>query len=502
MPRLLLGEELAAPTLSERYLSRLCRRSFLRLWSWPHIYRNQTWSGGSEGKEVCDLLVVFDNHVFIFSDKYCAFPNSGDVATDWSRWFKRAILKSAKQLWAAERWIRDHPDRLFLDSACTQSLPIPLPPVDQAVFHRIAVAHGSGPACQALLGGSGSLMLAPDIVGTDHFNHQAPNFLPFSIGRLSTSKGYVHVVDDFTLDTVLSTIDTAADLARYFQQKEQLILSGKLGMAAGEEELLANYLRNTDDEGQHCFQFPKSFTKVSVDEGFWDRFCKHPDRLAQIEADRVSYAWDELIDEFTKHALAGTQYFTTDASVGAHEKALRLMAREPRTQRRMLSRWLLSVLKRADTEEWSVRAVLPISPSGPHYLFLAVIPREDKTADEYRVFRRNLLQSYCMVTRLKFPEARHVVGIATEPWSCGETRSEDLIYLDGTRWTDAFAAEATTLQQELGLLKEVREFEMTEPEYPLSRDQSIGKGRNRNKSCPCGSGKKFKRCHGSQTQGA
>ena len=48
-------------TSSERYLTRLCRRSFLRLWSWPNIYRDQHWGGSALGKEVCDLLVVFGN---------------------------------------------------------------------------------------------------------------------------------------------------------------------------------------------------------------------------------------------------------------------------------------------------------------------------------------------------------------------------------------------------------------------------------------------------------
>ncbi len=487
---------MATPTKSERYLSRLCRHSFLRFWSWPHIYRDQRWGKGSEGKEVCDLLVVFDNHVFIFSDKYCAFPNTGDIATDWSRWFKSAIWKSAKQVWGAERWIKDYPERLFLDSACTEPFPIPLPPIDQAVFHRIVVAHGSGPRCHALLGGSGSLMLAPDVVSTDHYEREATNFGPFTIGRLSVTKGYVHVVDDFTLDIILRTIDTAPDLARYFQRKEQLILSGKLGMAAGEEELLAHYLQHTDDEGSHCFQFPKSATKVFVNEGFWDDFCKHPDRLAQIEADNVSYAWDKLIDEFTKHVLEGTQYFKTEATVADHESALRLMAREPRTRRRMLAKFLLGVLKMGDTEERSARVVISSLPGDPHYLFLAFRPREDKVYDEYRRVRRNLLEAYCMVTRLKFPEARDVVGIATEPWSWQQTRSADLIYLDGTRWTIETATEARRLQNDLGLLQEVRQFEGIEPEYPRSRDESMWKGHNRNKTCPCGSGKKFKKCHG------
>src|SRR5215211_3226287 len=89
-------------THAERYLKRLCDRSFLSLWSYPSIYRDQGNPGKKgAGKEVCDLLVVFENHVIIFSDKDCEFPGSGDLDLDWSRWFRRAITASAKQLWGA-----------------------------------------------------------------------------------------------------------------------------------------------------------------------------------------------------------------------------------------------------------------------------------------------------------------------------------------------------------------------------------------------------------------
>src|SRR5437867_3400742 len=86
-------------TASERYLARLCRQSFLRLWSWPNLFRDQRAGPQAQGKEVCDLLVVFDRHVFLFSDKYCAFPATGNVQTDWSRWFRRAVWEGAKQIW-------------------------------------------------------------------------------------------------------------------------------------------------------------------------------------------------------------------------------------------------------------------------------------------------------------------------------------------------------------------------------------------------------------------
>ena len=82
-------------TPAERYLSRLCEQTFLSLWSYPGIYRDQGNTRGGDGKEVCDLLVVFGNDIVIFSDKDCSFPSSGDIRMDWSRWFRRARFTSS-----------------------------------------------------------------------------------------------------------------------------------------------------------------------------------------------------------------------------------------------------------------------------------------------------------------------------------------------------------------------------------------------------------------------
>lgn len=69
-------------TDSERYLSWLCGRTFLSLWTYPGLYRDQRARGAStDGKEPADLVVVFENDVILFSDKHCDFPLTGDVGT-------------------------------------------------------------------------------------------------------------------------------------------------------------------------------------------------------------------------------------------------------------------------------------------------------------------------------------------------------------------------------------------------------------------------------------
>ena len=79
-----------------------------------HINYSQT------EKELCDLLIVFDNHIIIFSDKDCVYRNSDDPKVDWRRWYKRAIQKSAEQLIGAKNWIIRYPDRIAVDAKCSQ----------------------------------------------------------------------------------------------------------------------------------------------------------------------------------------------------------------------------------------------------------------------------------------------------------------------------------------------------------------------------------------------
>ena len=44
-------------TPTERLLSTLCEKTFLKLWSGPNPRKD-------DGKELCDLIAIFDNHVF------------------------------------------------------------------------------------------------------------------------------------------------------------------------------------------------------------------------------------------------------------------------------------------------------------------------------------------------------------------------------------------------------------------------------------------------------
>lgn len=82
---------------------RLVRRSFLSLWSFANVYRDSGRSGGKgDGQELADVLVLFNEHVLIFSDKHAEYPSHADEKVAWGRWYRYAVEKSAKQLVGAK----------------------------------------------------------------------------------------------------------------------------------------------------------------------------------------------------------------------------------------------------------------------------------------------------------------------------------------------------------------------------------------------------------------
>ena len=484
-PRFIVSKS-SGITESERYLEWLCERNFLSLWSYPRPFRDQ---GGN--KELCDLLVIIGKDVIVFSDKHCLLTPKTTLEVDWNRWFRAAIKEGANQAWGAERWLRQHPGRVFLDSQCTQPLPVPLPPSDQADFHLVVTVHGVAHACRAMLGGSGSLILNSNVRGLDAHND------PFVIGDLEPARSFVHVFDDTTMEIVMSTLDTAADLLRYLREKERLFRSRGV-LVAGEENLLALYLSRVDDSQTHAFVLDSDKDLVVIDDSWWLNFEASDERRAQVEHDAVSYTWDRLIERFAVHALEGTQYFATEPFFASSEIILRFMAAEPRLRRRYLSDAFMEALAKSSHDQRFLRVVPRQYADEPMYVFLFFPWWAEKSDAENRLVRRNYLEFCMRVAKLKFPNAVDIVGIATESGIDREARTEDAIYLDAREWNEEAQEEARRLQSDFDILTAAKQFGRTVDEYPVLRQTSVmAIPKNpRNKPCPCGSGRKYKTCHG------
>jgi hypothetical protein len=416
---------------------------------------------------LCDLLVIFGADIIIFSVKFIEFNRLIDIQIGWKRWFRRAVLSSAKQLYGAESWLRRYPDRIYLDSQCSRRVPIGLPDKDTIRVHRIAVALGIQNACKEFFGGTslGSLMIDSFLRGNSHLDK------PFHIGHVNQDKGYVHVLDDFTLDAILRELDTISDFIAYLNKKERLLCSKHPGIiATGEEQLLSIYLTKVNAAGEHDFMFPEdaeNMDLIGLDEGFWENMVDNLQYIAKKQADKKSYIWDRLIEHFINYGKGYDFNNQNEIPIKEQEAALRLMASEPRIRRRHLGQSLLDLLENAPKERGATRLLYSHDFPNVAYLFLILPQPPDELYEEYHARRRTMLMAYCKVAKLRVMDAVYILGIATQPLGTKRT-SEDFIVVDTSVWTPEMQQEAETLQQKFSLLLDdnVSRSEGRMKEYP------------------------------------
>ena len=54
-------------TPAERYLSSLCKKTFLSLWYYPCVYNDRNTANGQEGQEICDVLMFLNDVMLCYS---------------------------------------------------------------------------------------------------------------------------------------------------------------------------------------------------------------------------------------------------------------------------------------------------------------------------------------------------------------------------------------------------------------------------------------------------
>lgn len=406
--------QLSGNTESERYLVRLARKAFLSLWSYPNVYTNEGRNGSGDGKELCDFLVVFGNDIILFSDKACKFTTHEDVNVAWSRWYRRAVEKSAKQLSGAESWIKRFPERIFLDRECKTPFPIKLPEESERRIHLVAVTRGSSEHAESYWGGgsSGSLLIDTKLVGDDHKNS------PFRIGWVLPNKRLVHVFDETTLDIVLNELDTISDFVSYLTKKEERFTTPGLDFVVpGEEELVAFYLEHFDvKREEHFFPEIPEGALVVLQEGDWTRLKKSRKYQARLEENEVSYLWDTLIEFQNDHILTGsaTALFG-DATPAKYELIMRMMAEENRLSRRALGESLHRVNSINEPGKRFTRTILSASREGRAYIFMSMSRQEECNQEQYLEIRRGDLLLHAYGCKLKFEKIKEVIGVTFAP---------------------------------------------------------------------------------------
>lgn len=475
-------------TLSEKRLITLSYNTFLQLWSFPNPYKVQ-----AGGKELCDLLVVFNDHILIFSDKDCIYGSTDNEQVDWRRWYKKAIQKSAEQLLGAKKWIERYPDKISLDAKGEKRLPLNIRITPATEFHLIAIAHGAASRCKEYFsGGNGGLIIDSHIKGNMHVDE---NCKPFQVGIIEDSnQNFIHVFDDASYATILTQLDTIQDFVQYLINRKKILLK-KHVLAPSENEILAHHVNglmygNESLLGELCQQ---DDTFIVFEEGQWDALIQSQEYFEWRTTMKRSYFLDALLKKTFYLIEHGQLEMTSSPTVDDQSRIFCQLARMDRRHRYAFSDGLISFFQEMPADFRGTRIIYePDVPDVCYILFL--LPKTAKISDEeYRERRRNMLQDYCRIVKTDFPRVLQVIGIAHES-SDTEYSSEDFIYLDASIWSDEDQKEALRLKKEYqskGLLRKQQYITKT-----YFGEASRMKGRDRNKPCPCGSGRKYKHCCG------
>lgn len=399
-------------TPSEELVYKLCTKSFLSLWSYPN-------PKGKKDKELCDILVVCEPDIIIFSVKEIEYKDTGDKI-GWERWRKNAIEKSYKQIYGAERWIKSSSNIITNDG----EISLNFPEISNQRIHRVSVSLGS--------------------------KGKVP------MGSSDFGKGFVHVLDELSLEVILKELDTISDFVKYLKDKEAFYQKEILTISnGGEEDLLAFYLANNRS-------FPDKPTMIVLDSDLWESFENDSVVLAKKESDKISYFWDEIIEEIYQTYLSSN--FIEGDSFASElvdlEKALRIMAREDRFARRRISQSLTDFLQNFKSQNIKAR-ISPNSSSVSDVVYVFQVSNYD--GDRQANF--NELQLRCIVARGLNQDKRKVVGILAEFSDVVEGSATSLCFLDIENWTDDWQEKMELIQNELGYFAKPRKAKFSSDEF-------------------------------------
>jgi len=474
-------------TPTERMLANLCERSFLKIWSYPNPFKE-------DGNELCDLLVVFEDQILIFFDRDADLPitSTKEPQVLWERWRKKVIDKQVKTARGAERYIRGG-GKIFLDARKQTPFPLSLN-LEKIKIQKIVVAHGAKEACLNFSESNvfGSLAIT-------YSNDPGDSELPFLITLDKDDP--IHIFDSHNLPIVFGELDTIADFSQYLAAKVDAI--GKLDMLSycGEEDLLAHYQLNFDREAKRHYIGTRdsTITAVAIGEGEWKDFVEMPVYTSTKDANRVSYLWDEIIQNTGQNSLDGT---VTGSSPLRGRSAILEMAKEPRFMRCSLSEAMRSaVVNFPETLSFirNVTLMPSASPTKAYVLLQLRVPEQFRMAADYRTKRQSFLEIACAAAKNKQPQLETIVGIAIDAPKFVSEDGEDFILMDCKDWPEERRKYYESMNKDWEFFKspslKQREIHATEFVHPTPDPGRAGAAKvGRNDRCPCGSGKKYKKC--------
>ena len=411
-------------TETEKLLTKICDKTFMKIWSYTNPYNKYA-------KEFCDLISIFENHMFIFFDRNKKLElNESNYRIEWKRWKKKVIDAQVKTCLGAERYINNGGE-LFLDKDLKKEFPLKYD-LKTLRIHKIIVAHGANEACLKFSKENINGSLA---IHYSKFIDEMKDFSPPFLISLD-NKNPIHIFDSHNLEIILSELDTFHDFMHYMVEKERVIKNSIFLSYAGEEDLLANYIRNFDKVNKEHFICDKKNSGLVIQEGLWNDFIKTPAYKSMKEENKISYFWDDLLQSFCDDALNDRLKGNGDVFLG--RSGIYEMAKEPRFFRRLTSSIMVKAIKSFPKNDIPFGRSIEVFDSyfkKVKYVFLQYkIDFPDKK--EVNMMRKYFLEIACGVTKNKFPETEKVIGISIPIPYIENGFDKDILLMDCSNWTE------------------------------------------------------------------
>lgn len=371
-------------TPSEKYVSELCEKSFLPFWSYPSPL-------GKNDKELCDVLIICGNDIIIISIKDIQVSDHSDHSVQYNRWHSKAIDASVKQIYGAERFLKDV-NEITLNDRVTK---IRLPEKKDRAIYRIAVAFGS------------------------------KKDFPLDTGDFGN--GYVHVFDEDSTFTVINELDTFPDFINYLKAKEEFT-KGKIVSVPKEIDFLALYIRTS-------LEFDYTPDTIIIDEGLWDEYIKSDEYAKWLKDIQPSYIWDEIISTLYDLHIKGKKDTDKHSELEVATRAINL---EPRMNRIELGIVLEDMLKR------NIRARM--LKERPHTNHTYVLLRAD---EKNWKSKESELQLRCLIAKKENPNVSRIIGLTYGTDKNGDDMF-DLVYFDLPELDEEMKRRIEIVQKEFG----------------------------------------------------
>jgi hypothetical protein len=380
---------------AERFIQELAQQTFLTDWCYPNPIL-------PDGRELCDLLVVFDNIAIIWQIK--------NVDTDKDGNYKESDLqKNLRQLSGARRQLFD------LESSITLNNPRRGKELfDPATIQHVYLVSVMFTECETFFSSVEEIK-----------NHT------------------VHVFTGTFAQLVLKELDTLKDFVDYLRAKEDLIKQvPQITILGGEEELLASYIFDG-----RSFQRFLGNNSVYLEEGIWKKLQQMPEYKQRALHNQISYVWDNIIDS------------AHQAQLREYELVAREMAKCDRFRRRSLGKAFMDAWDKAALQDKPVFRRVVLDPNVDTTICFLFT----EEADEER--RKTLLYSMCLIARGKWQERNKVLGIAIGK-NKNIPGSGVFCLLDISEWTKELQEQADELQKATATFTSLEQIDSLESEYP------------------------------------